>query len=251
MNTATNLSTPFAVIADIHGNRRALEAVLQDIDRRGIQQIINLGDHLTGPLDPVATADLIIGRNMLNICGNDDRELFSPDEKLSLSQRYTRDRLSPAHLDWVRSLPDTAVFADEVFACHGDLFDSTYLLEQVEATGVFLRSTPAIEASVAAIAQPIILSGHSHQPRTVYLPSGKLLVNPGSVGMPAYTMDTPLPYAMEAGSPHARYAILSKQSHGWQVEHVQISYDWNEAAQLARDNQRADWAHWLSTGRAR
>jgi predicted phosphodiesterase len=40
-----------AVIADIHGNRWALEAVLQDIDRRGIQQIVNLGDHLTGPLN--------------------------------------------------------------------------------------------------------------------------------------------------------------------------------------------------------
>ena len=49
-----------AVIADIHGNRWALEAVLQDIERRGIQQIVNLGDNLTGPLDPAGTADLLI-----------------------------------------------------------------------------------------------------------------------------------------------------------------------------------------------
>src|SRR5712691_9596145 len=239
-----------AVIADIHGNRWALEAVLQDIDRRGIQQIVNLGDHLTGPLDPAGTADLLIERGMLSICGNDDRVLFAPLEELSSSQRYTRDQLTPAHLNWLRALPATAVIADEVFVCHGDLFDSAYLLEQVEASGVCLRSTRAIEASAADIAQPIILCGHSHLPRTVFLPQGKLIMNPGSVGLPAYTMETSVPYAMESGSPHARYAILSRKLPSWQVEHVQVPYDWKYAAKVARGNQRTDWAEWLTTGRA-
>jgi predicted phosphodiesterase len=52
----------FAVIADVHGNRWALEAVLQDIDRRGIHQIVNLGDHLTGLLDPAGTGNLLMAR---------------------------------------------------------------------------------------------------------------------------------------------------------------------------------------------
>lgn len=240
-----------AIIADIHGNRWALEAVLDDIDRRGIQQIINLGDHLTGPLDPVGTAELILSRDMLNIYGNDDRELFASYEERSLSQKYTREQLTPAHLDWLSSLPETSVFADEIFACHGDLFDAPYLLEQVEASGVFLRSTNAIEASVAHITQPVILSGHSHVPRTISLPQGKLLINPGSVGMPAYTMETPMPYAMESGSPHARYAILNRTDRSWQVEHIQVPYDFEHAASVARTNQRPDWAEWLSSGRAR
>ena len=90
--------TSLAVIADIHGNRWALEAVLQDIDRKGIQQIVNLGDHLTGPLDPAGTADLLIERDMLSICGNDDRVLFSPAAELSSSQRYTLEQLTEAHL---------------------------------------------------------------------------------------------------------------------------------------------------------
>lgn len=240
-----------AIIADIHGNRWALEAVLQDIDRRGIQQTVNLGDHLTGPLDPVGTANLLIGREMLSICGNDDRELFFPQEKLSPAQMYTREQLASAHLHWLQTLPETAGIANEVFLCHGDLFDAPYLLEQVETSGVFLRSTPDIEASVADIAQPVILCGHSHIPRTVFLPQGKLIINPGSVGLPAYTMETPVPYAMESGCPHARYAILSKALHSWQVEHVQVPYNWKHAAAIARDNQRSDWAEWLSTGRAR
>jgi diadenosine tetraphosphatase ApaH/serine/threonine PP2A family protein phosphatase len=188
---------------------------------------------------------------MLSICGNDDRVLFSPWEELSSSQRYNQEHLTEVHLNWLRALPATAVVADELFACHGDLFDAPYLLEQVEASGVFLRSTGAIAASVAAIAHPVILCGHSHIPRTVSLPQGKLIVNPGSVGLPAYTMETPVPYAMESGSPHARYALLHRMRNGWQVEHVQVPYFWEDAAKVARGNQRADWAEWLTTGRAR
>lgn len=241
---------PLAVIADIHGNRWALEAVLQDIDRRGIQQIVNLGDHLTGPLDPAGTADLLTQRVMVNISGNDDRELFSPDDQLSISQRYTREHITPAHLNWLRVLPATRVVADELFLCHGDLFDSQYLLEQVTTSGVFLRSTPDIATSVTAIAHSVILCGHSHVARTVALPQGKLIINPGSVGLPAYAEETPLPHVMESGSPHARYAILYKTQDEWQVEHIQIPYDWDHAAHVARVNQRPDWAESLSTGRA-
>ncbi|HEV2404934.1 MAG TPA: metallophosphoesterase family protein [Ktedonobacterales bacterium] len=242
---------PIAVIADIHGNRWALVAVLREIDRRGIQTIINLGDHLTGPLDPTGTAELLMAREMVNILGNDDRDLFLAWDEMSQSQRYTHERLSPAQREWLRAMPEFAVVADDVFACHGDLLDAPYLLEQVDAGGgVSLRATPAISASVARVSQPVIVSGHSHVPRTVALPDGKLLVNPGSVGLPAYTMDTPVPYAMEAGSPHARYAILTRTSDGWRVEHVALPYPWDEAAAAARDNGRADWAAWLASGRA-
>jgi len=251
MREEESLQPPVAVIADIHGNRWALEAVLRDIDRRGVQQVVNLGDHLTGPLDPAGTADLLIERNMPSICGNDDRVLFSPLDALTPTQKYTREQLSPPALDWLHALPDTAVIADDLFACHGDLFDSPYLLEQVESSGVVLRSTAALAASVAAIPQPVVLSGHSHVPRTVALPRGKLIVNPGSVGLPAYTMETPIPYAMESGSPHARYALLHRAAHSWQVEHVRVPYDWEQAARAARAHQRPDWAEWLSTGRAR
>ena len=46
----------FAVISDIHGNLAALDATLAAIDRAGITQIANLGDSLSGPLDPAGTA---------------------------------------------------------------------------------------------------------------------------------------------------------------------------------------------------
>jgi predicted phosphodiesterase len=45
-----------AAIADIHGNCLALEAVLADIRRQGIDMVVNLGDHLSGPLEARRTA---------------------------------------------------------------------------------------------------------------------------------------------------------------------------------------------------
>lgn len=47
---------------------------------------------------------------------------------------------------------------------------------------------------------------------------------------------------MESGSPHARYALPRRRGGSCQVEHVLVSYDWDHAAQVARDHQRPDWA---------
>ena len=241
---------PLAIIADIHGNSWALDAVLRDIQHKNIQQIVNLGDCLLGPLDPAGTADRLIDLNILTIQGNDDRILLAPPEHPSMATTYTLEHLEPTHLEWVQSFPATAVFANDVFLFHGDLSsDETYLLEDVTPNGVFLRNTAAIAAALANVEKSVVLCGHSHLPRTIFLPPGKLIVNPGSVGMPAYTSDLPLPHGMESGSPHAKYAILNKADSAWQVEHVQVPYDWEKAATVARDNGRSDWAKWIATGR--
>ena len=241
---------PLAIIADIHGNSWALDAVLHDIQRKNIQRIVNLGDCLLGPLDPAGTADRLIDLNILTIQGNDDRILLAPPEDPSPATTFTLEHLEPTHLKWIRSFPTTAVVANEVFLFHGDLSsDETYLLEEVTPRGVFLRNTAGIAATLANVEQSVILCGHSHLPRTVFLPSGKLIVNPGSVGMPAYTSDLPLPHGMESGSPYAKYAVLNKMESGWQVEHVLVPYDWEKVASIARDNGRPDWAAWISTGR--
>jgi diadenosine tetraphosphatase ApaH/serine/threonine PP2A family protein phosphatase len=107
-------------------------------------------------------------------------------------------------------------------------------------------------ADVAAwdVAQPVVVCGHSHVPRVVALSDGRLVVNPGSVGIPAYTDDLPYPHVMEAGSPHARYALLRKEAAGWTVELVGVPYAWDEAARVARSNGRDDRAIRIATGRA-
>lgn len=66
-----NNENAIAVISDIHSNVYALEAVLRDIDLRGIKTIVNLGDTLFGPIDPMKTAEILMNRpNLIHIMGN-------------------------------------------------------------------------------------------------------------------------------------------------------------------------------------
>jgi putative phosphoesterase len=240
-----------AVIADIHGNTWALDAVLADIERRKISQIVNLGDCVYGSLDPAGTLERLMGMNIITIAGNQDREVFDESEQVRSSRdhHFVSGELSGAQLDWLGQLPSTQVVGD-IFLCHGTpASDLIYLLEHVAEHGVFLRDSAAIMADLHDVRQPVVVCGHSHIPRTAWLPDGRLVVNPGSVGIPAYDDDLPYPHIMEAGSPHARYAVLTRQSGGWAVEHVALPYPWDVAADVARRNGRADRARWIETGR--
>jgi hypothetical protein len=65
----------------------------------------------------------------------------------------------------------------------------------------------------------------------------------------AYTDDTPEPHIMECGSPHARYAVLTRAGDQWSIEEVCLAYDWRKAAETASRNGRSDWVDWLERGR--
>jgi diadenosine tetraphosphatase ApaH/serine/threonine PP2A family protein phosphatase len=94
----------------------------------------------------------------------------------------------------------------------------------------------------------VILCGHTHVPRVMRLPDGRLIVNPGSVGLQAYDDMHPHAHVVENASPHARYALLTRFALGWQVELRSVPYDHEMAALLADANGRGDWADALRTG---
>jgi putative phosphoesterase len=244
-----------AVISDVHGNRWALEAVLHDLSRRDPSQIVNLGDSLFGPLDPAGTARLLRGADLLSIRGNQDRAILEPGpvSERPATLRWVLDVLAPDDLRWLEGHRLQAELAQgQVFLCHGTPDqDDQYLAEVVTGSGVGLKAPLELERELASVPAEVILCGHSHVPRAVALPSGKMVVNPGSVGLPAYGADLPHPHAMEAGSPHARYAMLKRGRAGWSVEHVAIPYDWAAAAEAAQAQGRTDWAEWLRSGRVR
>ena len=246
------MSDQIAVMADIHGNTWALDAVLANIERREITRIVNLGDCVYGSLDPAGTLERLMDANIITIAGNQDREVFDESEQVRSSRdhHFVTGQLNAAQLEWLEQLPPTQVVED-IFLCHGTpASDLIYLLEHVTEHGVFLHNSATIQAELGDVRQPVVVCGHSHVPRTVWLPDGRLVVNPGSVGIPAYEHDLPYPHVMEAGSPHARYAILTRQSGGWAIEHVALPYAWNVAAEVARRNGRPDRARWIEMGRA-
>ncbi|MCP4589604.1 MAG: metallophosphoesterase family protein [bacterium] len=66
----------FAVISDIHSNLEALDAVLADIDRRGVKEIYCLGDIVGYGASPGECLDLVIDRCVSSVCGNHDHATF-------------------------------------------------------------------------------------------------------------------------------------------------------------------------------
>lgn len=239
-----------AAISDIHGNLGALDAVLADIERRGVDVIVNLGDILSGALQPCETADRLMALGLPTIKGNHERQVLAGDPaRMGPSDRMAHALLRPDQRAWIASLPETLWLSDDVLLVHGTPdSDLTYFLEVVTESGC----RPATKGEVACLAgntnATLILCGHTHLPRTIQLDDGPLIVNPGSVGLQAYEDDRPFPHRMETGSPHARYAIVERTASGWSAELLSVAYDWDAAAALAEMNGRMDWVHPLKTG---
>jgi predicted phosphodiesterase len=239
-----------AAISDIHGNVGALKAVLVDIGRRVPDLIVNLGDSLSGPLFPAECADLLLALGIPTIRGNHERQLLTlGSEEMSESDRYAALCLGPEHVRWMQKLPETLLVLDEVLLVHGTPeSDVCYFLETVEAAGVREALPSEVQQRAGAALTRVILCGHSHIPRIYELSDRSLIINPGSVGLPAYEDYRPFPHKMQSGSPHARYAIVEKGKESWSAELCSVVYDWESAAKAAESRQRADWARALRTG---
>lgn len=241
----------FAILSDIHGNVWALEAILNDAKQRDISQFINLGDSLYGPLKPLETYKLLRTLQAITVQGNEDREVYEygPDNAHP-TLTYVVKELGDEPVQWLRSQPKTALISEEIFACHGiPNNDCIYLLEDTVHGFPTVRDEASILNYLNGIHYPVILCGHSHIPRVVQLSSGQLVVNPGSVGWPAYDDDIPNYHAMENYSPLACYTILKKHKDAWQASLLKIPYDVDLAVAQARRQGREDWAYWLKTGR--
>ncbi len=229
-----------AVISDIHGNRLALEAVLTDIERRGVDFTVNLGDLVSGPLDPAATADLLIAHNFPTLRGNHERSLLLPrPEAMDAVDRFARSRLTHGHLEWLSMLPATRVIEGTIFMCHGtprsDL--APWLDNWWQGRSTTLPDEAAVAAEADGLNYPLLLCGHTHIARAVRLRDGRLIVNPGSVGL-----------QIMHGSPDARYAILEQRGAVWSVSLRALPYDHDGAAQQAQANGFGHWTGALTTG---
>lgn len=241
-----------AVISDVHGNLGALTAVLADIDLRGVDQVVDLGDKLSGPLFPAETADLMLGRDIVHIAGNHERQVLElPPDRMGLSDRLAHEALTQRHRDWLSSLPAQRVLADgEIWLCHGTpASDLIYFMEELGEWGSRPASPSLVAERAGDVRAAVILCGHSHVQRVVRLPDGRMVVNPGSVGLQAYQDDHLFVHRNEMGSPHARYCLLEKAHGTWGVTMVEVAYDWHAAADLAASRGADGWIHPLRTGR--
>ncbi|WP_225824516.1 metallophosphoesterase family protein [Streptomyces naphthomycinicus] len=177
-----------AVLSDIHGVLPALEAVLAEPEVAAAERIVVTGDITAGP-QPAEVLDLLRaqGDRVLWVGGNADRELveYRRGERTEIPDpigSHAARALRPDQIDFLAALPGTRTLhvrgLGEVLFCHATPRDDEEL--------VLVDSRPARWAEVFTGLPPgigTVVCGHTHMPY-VRLAHGRLVVNPGSVGMP-------------------------------------------------------------------
>jgi diadenosine tetraphosphatase ApaH/serine/threonine PP2A family protein phosphatase len=165
------------------------------------------------------------------------------------SDAFAFSLLTPPQRAALGNLPSQCDLPEGIVAVHGTPSDDNqYLLEDAVDGRLVLAQPTTIAQRLRGLNARLLLCAHSHQPRIVQSPGGTLIVNPGSVGCPAYSDPTPPAHVSESGSPHARYAMLSQVTGRWSVDLLAIEYDSNAASMRASNNGRPEWARALKTG---
>ncbi|WP_037940756.1 metallophosphoesterase family protein [Sulfurospirillum arcachonense] len=239
-----------AILSDIHGNIFALEEVYKNAKSKGVDKFINLGDIFYGPIEPKKTYDFLKEHDFITISGNQDRFLLEVD-KQAISQnptiKFVLDELGSEGLEWIKKLDFDLHVDKDIYICHGTPSnDEEYLLETFDKT---IKEDKEIKNSLKDIDKSVILCGHSHKPRLIKLSSGQIVINPGSVGLPAYNDDVPVKHTMQNYYPHASYAILEKSKFGWNVDFVKVAYDVKSAVESTKKRDRDDWVYYLKHGK--
>jgi diadenosine tetraphosphatase ApaH/serine/threonine PP2A family protein phosphatase len=205
-----------ALLYDIHGNLPALEAVIGDASAQGAEEFILGGDYALAGAWPVECVKCIEGLTGVWIRGNTERWLEDPsdapdDELLHRSIEYCRDQLGGARVEELYNLPATDA-VDGALVCHASPHDDilTFMPQPTQADHELLGHTK----------ERIVFFGHSHIQFRRPAEGGRLLVNPGSVGLP-FDGDRRAAYALWRG--------------GDDVELRRVEYDSDAYARQVRE----------------
>ncbi|HEX6051295.1 MAG TPA: metallophosphoesterase family protein [Gemmatimonadaceae bacterium] len=231
-----------AVISDVHGNLLALETVLADIRSRAPDVIVNLGDCVTSPLWPRETLELLDTLGLPTVRGNHDRWMAQTTDAPDWpSVVFARSALTAQQRAMLGALPATRHIADGVLAVHGTpASDTAYLLEDKVDGRLALARRATVAERLDGVTAELVLCGHSHTQHVASVAPDRLVLNPGSVGLPRYAGNADASLN-EAGSPHARYAVATRKSGRWSVELFALAYEWDAVADRAARNGRAEF----------
>jgi putative phosphoesterase len=182
-----------AAIYDIHGNLRALEAVLTDLESVDPDLIVVGGDVVAGPMPAEVLERLVaFGENICFVRGNADREVVAAYDDGRFSDAigvadpaertaaYAASKIDRAHRDLLASFSERLVVEVEelgqVLFCHGSPRSDEEIVTTATTEG-------RLREILAGIDQDLIVCGHTHAQfdRRV---GTKRVVNAGSVGMP-------------------------------------------------------------------
>lgn len=203
-----------AVLSDVHGNMTAFEAVLADIDGRGIDRVFNLGDLFGKGPNGAAAIAATRDRCEATVRGNWDELVLVPFEEASPTLRWWLDEMSPEDRDWLRALPfsvDLELGGTAIRLFHASSNNVSHRIHRRHTEGEFRSMFENTEATGSGPIPDIVVYGdiHNAYTRTV---GDKTLVNAGSVGNPL-------------DEPTASYVIITATPAGPAREIVRVPYD--------------------------
>ncbi len=207
-----------AIISDIHSNIYALNAVLEDIRNRNIDEIYCVGDSVGYNTRPNEVCEKLREKNIKSVLGNHDEgtafyDESQPSEKNGVitPKKWTFDTITSENIEYLKSLPreiSLDVNGKHILITHGSPNGiSDYIFE---------NDTEKQEEIAKNLKEDAIIFGHTHN---IYKKevSGKLFVNAGSVGRP------------KDGDNRSSYVILSV-SDKIDAEFIRVSYDFETLA---------------------
>lgn len=225
-----------AVLSDIHANLEAFLKVLGDIDARGIQKIISIGDNIGYGPDPEAVMQLLLAKGIYSTLGNHEMPVkqksfinwFNPVAQKSV--HYTLSRLSEESLAAIKTFEPFVIFKGARFV-HGVPKKSLTLYIFQLSEDILLKKFREMDESVCFI-------GHTHDLDLIAydgvgfersaLPEGvttldkekKYIINIGSVGQP------------RDGDNRAKYVIWDSNANT--VELKCLAYDYQKTGEKIR-----------------
>jgi predicted phosphodiesterase len=224
------------IFSDVHSNLEALQAVLSDAKKRGVDAIICLGDIVGYGADPNACVETIASIPNSSAClGNHDAAVIDPNEREFLNPvaqagvGYSADQLTSKNFAFLRSLPFIIENNSNFIASHSSPYKPenwTYILEPVEAMDAFHVMTHSV-AFIGHTHFPVVHnSSGSVRPmlagdRAKINPEHKYIINVGSVGQP------------RDADPRAAYLIFDDEK--MVAEVFRVNYDIENATRKILD----------------
>lgn len=196
------------LIAGVHSNVVALEAVLSEMESLGVEKILHAGDIVGYNPYPNETIELFRKRKIISIRGNHERALLSGDMEdlnwhAACALRWTSNTISHENLGYISKLKDTETISVddvEIFLVHGSPNDPDQYVYPEDVEPGLLTITGC----------DILVLGHTHIQFKKEFKEG-IIINPGSVGQP------------RDQDPASAYAILDTDTK--RTELKRIGYD--------------------------
>ena len=201
-----------AVVSDIHSNKVALDAVLDDLPP--VDGIVCAGDVVGYNPWPAACLDAVREREIPTVMGNHDRAVatgtaFRFNSMAGAGVEHAREQLDDDAVAWLRGLPDArTAFDGRVKLVHGHPDDPDRYTYPEEFAPSMLGD------------EDVLVTGHTHVQGHESFDEG-IVLNPGSVGQP------------RDGDPRAAYALLDLDERS--VAERRVDYDIDAVAAAVRD----------------